>query len=92
MEALGKSKDKSVRDDAQFSELTTAVEALASHAKEQGESFATERNQLVALKSAHEKLAGEFADLVKRLGDTEDHSQKTRPPVTGGNGQVVAEY
>lgn len=80
MEALGKSKDKSVKDDAQFSELSQAVEALANHAMEQGEAFATERTALSTLKTAHEKLAGEFADLVKRLGETEDHSQHQRPP------------
>jgi ribosomal protein L17 len=92
MEALGKSKDKSVKDDAQFSELTEAVEALATHAKEQGEAFTTERTALATLKTAHEKLAGEFADLVKRLGDTEDHSHQPRPPATGGDGAVLSSF
>ncbi|HBO0765397.1 TPA: GPO family capsid scaffolding protein [Pseudomonas aeruginosa] len=92
MEALGKSKDKSVKDDAQFSELSQAVEALANHAKEQGEAFATERTALSTLKTAHEKLAGEFADLVKRLGETEDHSQHQRPPVKGGDGKVLTQF
>ena len=92
MEALGKSKDKSVKDDAQFSELSEAVEALANHAKDQGEAFATERTTLSNLKTAHEKLAGEFADLVKRLGETEDHSQHQRPPVNGGDGKVLTKF
>jgi hypothetical protein len=92
MEALGKSKDKSVKDDAQFSELTEAVEALASHAKEQGDAFTAEQTKLAALKTAHEKLAGEFADLVKRLGETEDHSQHQRPPATGGDGKVLTKF
>ncbi|EMD5194276.1 GPO family capsid scaffolding protein [Pseudomonas aeruginosa] len=92
MEALGKSKDKSVKDDAQFSELSQAVEALANHAMEQGEAFATERTALSTLKTAHEKLAGEFADLVKRLGETEDHSQHQRPPVKGGDGKVLTQF
>jgi len=92
MEALGKSKDKEGTDAAQFSELTQAVEALANHAKDQGEAFATERTALATLKTAHEKLAGEFADLVKRLGDTEDHSHKPRPPATGGDGAVLSSF
>lgn len=92
MEVLGKSKDKSVKDDAQFSELSQAVEALANHAMEQGEAFATERSALSTLKTAHEKLAGEFADLVKRLGETEDHSQHQRPPVNGGDGKVLTKF
>ncbi|PHN59838.1 phage capsid protein [Pseudomonas sp. ICMP 8385] len=92
MDALGKSKDKSVKDDAQFSELTEAVEALANHAKDQGKAFTTEQTKLNTLQTAHEKLAGEFADLLKRLGDTEDHSQHQRPPATGGDGKVLTTF
>lgn len=92
MDALGKSKDKSVKDDAQFSELTEAVEALANHAKDQGTAFTTEQSKLNTLQTAHEKLASEFADLLKRLGDTEDHSQQHRPPATGGDGKVLTKF
>jgi hypothetical protein len=92
MDALGKSKDKSVKDDAQFSELTEAVEALANHAKDQGTAFTTEQTKLNTLQTAHEKLASEFADLLKRLGDTEDHSQQHRPPATGGDGKVLTKF
>ena len=92
MDALGKSKDKSVKDDAQFSELTEAVEALANHAKDQGTAFTTEQTKLNTLQTAHEKLASEFADLLKRLGDTEDHSQQHRPPATGGDGKVLTTF
>ena len=92
MEALGKSKDKTVKDDAQFSELTEAVEALANHAKDQGAVFTTEQTKLNTLQTAHEKLAGEFADLLKRLGATEDHSHQQRPPATGGDGKVLTTF
>jgi len=92
MEALGKSKEKTVKDDAQFSELTEAVEALANHAKDQGTAFTTEQTKLNTLQTAHEKLASEFADLLKRLGDTEDHSQQHRPPATGGDGKVLTKF
>ena len=92
MDALGKSKEKTVKDDAQFSELTDAVEALASHAKEQGDAFTAEQTKLGALKTAHEKLAGDFADLVKRLGETEDNSQQPRPVATGGDGALLSSF
>ena len=92
MEALGKSKDKTVKDDAQFSELTEAVEALANHAKDQGAVFTTEQTKLKTLQTAHEKLAGEFADLLKRLGATEDHSHQQRPAATGGDGKVLTTF
>ena len=87
-----KRQDKTVKDDAQFSELTEAVEALANHAKDQGAVFTIERTKLNTLQTAHEKLAGEFADLLKRLGATEDHSQQHRPPATGGDGKVLTTF
>lgn len=89
-EALAKNKDQAGKDAAQFSELSEAVEALANHAKEQNEAFSADRSTLTALKTAHDKLASEFAALVKRLGETEDHStQPPRPPATGGEGSRV---
>lgn len=92
MAALGKSKEKSVKDDAQFSELTQAVEALATYAKDQGEAFAAEQKALKELAAKFTKLEGEMGDLVKRLGGTEDHSQKPRPPVTGGDGVKLSDF
>ncbi|WP_251962657.1 GPO family capsid scaffolding protein [Pseudomonas sp. Marseille-Q5299] len=92
MEALGKSKDKAVKDDAQFSELTEAIEALATHAKEQGEAFTDEVAARTDLVEKVTKLTTDFNDLVKRLGDTEDHSQKHRPPATGGDGKVLTQF
>lgn len=92
MEALGKSKDKAVKDDAQFSELTEAIEALATHAKEQGEAFTAEVAARTDLVEKITKLTTDFNDLVKRLGDTEDHSQKPRPPATGGDGKVLTQF
>lgn len=92
MDALGKSKDKAVKDDAQFSELTEAIEALATHAKEQGEAFTEEVSARTALVEKVAKLTDDFNDLVKRLGDTEDHSQRTRPPATGGDGKVLTPF
>lgn len=92
MEALGKSKDKAVKDDAQFSELTEAIEALATHAKEQGEAFTEEVSARTDLVEKVTKLTTDFNDLVKRLGETEDHSQKNRPPATGGDGKVLTQF
>jgi len=92
MEALGKSKDKAVKDDAQFSELTEAVEALASHAQEQSEAFTAEQTARQELSAKVDKLETELADLVTRLSDTEDHSQQQRPPATGGAGKALAKF
>lgn len=93
MGILGKVKDKSVKDDAQFSELTEAVEALANHAKEQGDAFTAEVAARTDLVESVSKLTTDFNDLVKRLSETEDHSQQPlRPANPGGDGKVVAEF
>ncbi len=89
---LGMSKDKAVKDDAQFSELTEAVEALASYAKEQGESFTAEQKVRQELSTKVEQLETELNELVKRLGETEDHSQPLRPTATGGDGKALAKF
>lgn len=89
---LGMSKDKAVKDDAQFSELTEAVEALASYAKEQGESFTAEQKVRQELSTKVEQLETELNELVKRLGETEDHSQPLRPAAIGGDGKALAKF
>lgn len=55
------------------------MEALATHAKEQGEAFAKEQKDHQELFTKVTTLEGELTALVKRLGDTEDHSQQQRP-------------
>lgn len=92
LEALGKSKDKAVKDDAQFSELTDAIEALVSHAQEQGEAFTAEQKARQELSDKVTKLETELNDLVKRLSETEDHSQQQRPAATGGDGKALAKF
>lgn len=93
MSALGKSKDKAVKDDAQFSELTDAVEALADHAQQQGKDFAAQANAHKELSAKHDKLAGKFADLLKRLENSPEQEHSQRPHMTGGDGkQDLAEF
>lgn len=92
MDALGKSKDKEGKDAAQFSELASAIEELATHAKEQGEAFTTEQKARQALEAKFTKLETELNDLVKRLGETQDHSQQQRPLSTGGDGKSLAAF
>lgn len=91
-ELLSKSKEKTVRDDASFSELTDAVEALAGHASEQSSEFA-------ALKAAHqgiteqvEKLSSQLTELTSRLSQQPASDQTQRPAATGGDGQIKTNY
>lgn len=91
MGILGKVKEKSVKDDAQFSELTDAVEALANHAKEQGDAFSAEANARKELAARVDQIAADFSELVKKLGETENHSHKSRPKATGGDGATLTD-
>lgn len=91
-ELLKLSKDKEGKDAAHFAELGEMIEDLAEHGAEQAEAFAKATADHQKLQAAHDKLAGEFADLVKRLGTTEDHRQQQRPPVTGGDGKTLTKF
>lgn len=88
---LGKSKEKAVKDDAQFSELTEAVEALADHAADQSKAFTGEQEARKALETKHDKLSKDFADLLAHLGKTQDFSQQQRPVATGGDTQEMTD-
>lgn len=91
-EILSKSKDKTVKDDAQFSDLNQAVEALAGHASEQAKAFADVEASNQALQGKVEQLSTDLAALTARLGTTHDHSQQQRPPVSGGDSQVLTQF
>ncbi|MCO7515260.1 GPO family capsid scaffolding protein [Pseudomonas guariconensis] len=91
-ELLGKSKDKEGKDAASFAALGEMIEQIATHGAEQAEAFSAEKTAREKLQADHDKLSKDFNELVKRLGETEDHSQTQRPPVTGGDGQILAEY
>lgn len=90
--ALGKFKEKEGKDSALFAELGQSVEAIADHVAEQGKAFAAESKARADLQTAHDKLATQFADLLKRLGATQDHNQQPRPAVAGGNGQIKTQF
>ncbi|MGE8065591.1 GPO family capsid scaffolding protein [Pseudomonas sp. NPDC089569] len=91
-ELLGKSKDKASKDNVQFAELNDAVEALADHASEQATAFTKVQASHQDLLTKHEKLSTDFSELLERLGKTQDHSQTSRPPATGGDGNVLTAY
>lgn len=90
-ELLGKNKEKEGTDAANFAALGTLIEDLATHGAQQAESFSAVKTAHEKLLADHTKLAGEFADLLKKLGDTQDHSHKPRPPVTGGDGATLTD-
>jgi len=90
MDALGKGRAKAAQDDQQFAELADAVEALAGHARDQGETFAQEQAARHELTRQLTQLTTDFNDLVTRLSAT-DANPSRRPPVTGGDGRAVTD-
>lgn len=100
LDALGKSKGKDGQTAANFTELTESLEAVVEHVAGQGQAFAAEKLAREELQAKHDKLATEFADLVKTLQETPAGNQQNkpdqqfhqRPPVSGGNGAVLTEF
>ncbi|HBN9641673.1 GPO family capsid scaffolding protein [Pseudomonas aeruginosa] len=88
---LGKGKEKEGKDAATFTALGELIEQIATHGAEQAQAFSTLSGSHSKLQAAHDKLHAEFTAMVKKLGET-DSSYTTRPPVTGGAGQVLAEF
>lgn len=80
------------KTDGEFSQIGQAVEAIAEHVKQQADSFAAEQRTTAELRTQLQQLSADFADLKTTLGNTQDHSQQQRPPATGGNGQILADF
>jgi hypothetical protein len=82
---------KQAKDDSDFTQIGEAVEAIAAHVQELPEQMAAEQQFSAALKTRIDLVSTELAELKNRLATTQDHNQKTRPPVTGGRDLVVTD-
>lgn len=90
-ELLGKTKEKEGKDAANFNALGALIEDLAEHGAKQAEAFATVKTAHEKLQADHTKLAGDFADLLKRLEKTPSQQHSQRPAVTGGDGKTLTD-
>lgn len=90
-ELLGKTKEKEGKDAANFNALGALIEDLAEHGAKQAEAFATVKTAHEKLQGDHTQLAGEFADLLKRLENTPSKQHSQRPAVTGGDGKTLTD-
>lgn len=89
---ISKSKEKNVKDDAQFSELADAVEALANHASEQADEYASLQESQQCAADQIEKLSTQLEELTIKLSSQPDPNQVQRPPATGGGDVVLTQY
>lgn len=85
-------KRKEAKDDSEFGAIGQAVEAIAEHGKSLGEQFTAEQTRNTELRAQVQLLSTDLSTLKTTLGNTQDHSQLARPPVTGGGSQALAEF
>ncbi|CAI8970510.1 GPO family capsid scaffolding protein [Pseudomonas sp. IT-P395] len=82
---------KQAKDDAEFSQISQAVEAVAEHVKDLPDQLAAEKKFSAGLNTRLDQLSKDFTELKAKLSNTQDHNQKKRPPVTGGDTQVMTD-
>lgn len=85
-------KRKEAKDDSELGAIGQAVEAIAEHGKSLGEQFTAEQTRNTELRAQVQQLSTDLSTLKTTLGNTQDHSQLARPPVTGGGSQALAEF
>ncbi|WP_122299287.1 GPO family capsid scaffolding protein [Pseudomonas syringae] len=82
---------KQAKDDTEFSQIGEAVQTLAEHVKDLPEQLAAEKKFSGELKTQVDQLSKDLGDLKTKLSNTQDHSQKERPQVSGGGDLVVTD-
>ncbi|WP_223569369.1 GPO family capsid scaffolding protein [Pseudomonas sp. BF-R-26] len=82
---------KQTKDDAEFYQIGEAVQTIAEHVKDLPDQLAAEKQFSAGLKTQLDQVSTELKELKTNLSNTQDHSQKTRPPVSGGDNQVVTD-
>ncbi|WP_312477999.1 GPO family capsid scaffolding protein [Stutzerimonas nitrititolerans] len=83
---------KGKETDSQFAEIGDAVTALVEFAEKQQAGLEKYSAELTALSDKATQLETTVTELTEKLGTTEDHRQQKRPPVSGGDGIVLAEF
>lgn len=83
-ELLGMFRTKNATDDARFSDIGQAVEALAKHGAETDKTVQKLTADLASATAAAEKVVTDLASLREELSGAPNPAQKQRPPVAGG--------
>ncbi|WP_175773411.1 GPO family capsid scaffolding protein [Paraburkholderia phenazinium] len=88
-ELLGRSKKKDATDETRFADVGQAVEALATHGKQQAESVAALTKTVAELSELREADRKAFDELHTQLSTTS--GTQARPPATGAPAAVVTD-
>lgn len=84
-------KGKQDKVDSEFAQIGQAVETIAEHVKDLPDQLAAEKQFSAGLKIKLDQVSTDLKDLKTKLSTTQDHSQKERPPISGGDNQVATD-
>lgn len=90
-ELVSKGKAKDRKDAAHFGDLGEALQGLVTLAQQQAEHSLKVDETIAALEAQLSRYGASLDDLKAQLGDTQDHSQKPRPAVTGACKHTVTD-
>ena len=82
-------KDSS--DEARFSDVATAIEAVAAHTAGHDQQFTDSKKRIDTLEAALTKVTTDFAEFKQQI-DTEDGNTTTRPAATGGSSDLQTDF
>jgi hypothetical protein len=83
---------KGKETEANFGDMGDAVTALVEFAEKQQASLDAYSTKATVLAEQVTKLEATVTELTAKLGSTQDHSQQSRPPVSGSGQQVLTTY
>ncbi|WP_238531404.1 GPO family capsid scaffolding protein [Collimonas fungivorans] len=78
-------------NDARFSDVSEAIQTVATHVAAGDEKFAASQVRIETLETALEKVTSDFASF-KRQMDTTDANPTQRPQAAGGSGVIKTEF
>lgn len=90
-ELVSKGKAKDSKDAAHFGDLGEALQGLVTLAQQQAEHSLKADEAITALEAQLNRYNASLDDLKAQLGNTQDHSQKPRPAVTGAGKHTVTD-
>ncbi|PZE09688.1 phage capsid protein [Pseudomonas sp. 57B-090624] len=90
-ELVSKGKAKDRKDAVHFGDLGEALQGLVTLAQQQAEHSLKVDEIIAALEAQLSRYSASLDDLKAQLGNTQDHSQKPRPAVTGAGKHTVTD-
>ncbi|MBC2659709.1 GPO family capsid scaffolding protein [Pseudomonas sp. MSSRFD41] len=88
---LGQGKDKESKDATKFADLGEAMQQLVTFSADQATAVKQQADSVTKLTTQVDQLTKDLTALQEQLSTTPDKQHTQRPPVTGGNQQVLTD-